>query len=181
MTEQIEIPLSKTKITLLLIGALFFVVIGVLGTLYPESYVSYRYNSLYIRLTSIVAVVFFGICLVNIVRKLFDQNIGLTINKDGIIENTGNSTVGLINWEDITEFKTIKIKSTKIIFVYTNQPNKYIARAKNRIQKISMKSNNKTAGTPISINPQALAIKYDELEELLITQFETRKKKTTTA
>ncbi len=183
MTKQIEITLSKKKIILVLIGALFFVVFGVLGTLNPESFVSHRYHSpLFIRITSIIGVIFFGICLKNIIQKLFDNNnIGLTINEDGIIENTNNFTVGLINWEDITGFKTIKIRSTKIIFVNTNKPEKYIARAQNRVHKSSLKSNNMTAGTPICINPQALSIKSEKLEELLITQFENRKKKTTTA
>ena len=66
MTKQIEITLSKKKIILVLIGALFFVVFGVLGTLNPESFVSHRYHSpLFIRITSIIGVIFFGICLKN--------------------------------------------------------------------------------------------------------------------
>jgi hypothetical protein len=180
MKEQIEIKLSKKKILLLLFGATAFVAFGIVGTINPETWVSPMHrNETFIRLISILCVSFFGVCLINIIRKLFDNRIGLTINEDGIIENTNNSSVGLINWEDIIGFEIVKIKSTKIIFVKTKKPDKYIERANSWLHKNFMKSNKKTAGTPISINPGVLKIKSDELEELLRTEFEKRKNKAT--
>lgn len=176
MKEQIEIPLSKTKLNLLLLGAIVFLIIGFIGTIIPETFISVRFNSpLFIRTVSIVSVLFFGVCLVNIVRKLFDKNIGLTINNDGIIDNSNNSTVGLINWSDITSIETIKIFSNKLVIIKTNKPEKYISLARNKIHKNSLKSNNLTLGTPLVINPKALKIKEVELEKLLMREFEKRK------
>lgn len=58
MGQRIEIPLSKRKIILFLIGSIMFVVAGILGIIMPE-----RFNSIYkspefIRITSILGVIF---------------------------------------------------------------------------------------------------------------------------
>ena len=73
MTDKIDIQLSKTKILLLLIGSTLFVVLGILFILNPEQLENSRFRNLeMIRIVGIVSVVFFGLCLVFIARKLFD-------------------------------------------------------------------------------------------------------------
>lgn len=176
MNEPIEIRLSKTKIILYFIGALVFVLLGIIFTYEPATYVSFRYPSpTIIRIGGIASLVFFGGCLIFITRKLLDSKIGLRISEEGIWDNSNVFGLGLIEWKDVTGFKTFKISFTKIIVVKTNKPTKYIDSAKNGFAKRTMKSNNKTLGSPLTIMASSLSIKVDELEHLLKEQLEKSK------
>lgn len=181
MTDKIEIQLSKTKILLLLIGAAVFVVLGTLFIMNPEQFKSPIFrNKGTIRIAGIVAVAFFGICLVFIARKLFDKKVGLTIDQNGITDNSNATSVGLIEWTDIIGIGTIQVASTKILMLDTDKPDKYIEKAKNGISKRAMKANYKMYGSPISIISNSLKIKYDDLEKLIREEFEKRNKEKTT-
>lgn len=175
MEDKIEIQLSKTKMLLLLIAAAAFVVFGILFTLNPEKFQSALYwNPDTIRIVGILAVIFFGLCLIFIVKKLFDNQAGLTIDEKGITDNSNGTSVGLIEWEDITAVGTLQVASTKILMLQTDKPEKYIERAKNVIAKQAMKANYKMYGSPLSIISSSLKIKYDDLEKLVIDEFEKR-------
>ena len=82
MSEPVEIPLSKTKLALLLLATAAFVTAGFLFALEPSNFVSRIYNNEdVIRIAGIASVVFFGICFVFIVRKVLDDKIGLRIDE----------------------------------------------------------------------------------------------------
>lgn len=114
MKEKIEIPLSRMKITLHLVGSVFFVVLGIMFTIKPEAFISMIFRNLeIIRFAGVLSVVFFGLCLVFIAKKLFSHKAGLIIDQYGITENTNATSVGLIEWEDITGIERIEIFSKK--------------------------------------------------------------------
>ncbi|PTB95733.1 hypothetical protein C9994_10450 [Marivirga lumbricoides] len=176
MTDKIEIQLSKTKILLLLIGATAFFVLGIIFILHPEQVKSPIFrNTDVIRIAGIVSVAFFGLCLVFIAMKLFDKKVGLTIDQNGITDNSNATSVGLIEWADITGIGRVQIASTKILMLETDKPSKYIEKAKNGISKRALKANHKMYGSPISIISNSLKIKYDDLEKLISEEFEKRK------
>lgn len=173
MTE-IQIPLSKTKIILSLIGALAFLVGGVWGVLDPERFATARYPKNIIFIIGIIGILFFGLCAVFIASKVIRKKPGLIINDEGIIDNSNATSVGLIAWDDITGMKTLAIASSKIIVIETSNPEKYIERAKNMISKKAMKANNKMYGSPLSIISNALKIKFADLENLVAEHIEKR-------
>ncbi|MEB8327731.1 hypothetical protein OO009_00060 [Flavobacteriaceae bacterium KMM 6897] len=177
MKDKIEIQLSKTKILLLLIGAIAFVVFGILFILNPEKFQSPIFrNPETIRIAGIASVTIFGLCLIFIARKLFDNKVGLTIDQNGITDYSNATSVGLIEWADITNIRTVHVASTKILMLETDKPEKYIERAKNGISKRALNANHKTYGSPLSIISHSLKIKYDDLEKLIREEFEKRKK-----
>ena len=128
-----------------------------------------------VRIAGIAAVLFFGLCAVFISKKLFDKKVGLRIDEKGITDNSSATSVGLIDWADIQNIQTIKIASTKMLLVMTDKPEKYIDRTKNALSKHAMKANLKYYGTPLSVIPNSLKIKFDDLENLLINELRKRK------
>lgn len=173
MDKRIEIQLSKSKLLALLIGSIVFVVLGILLVLNPEQFRSTFFsNPQTIRLAGLAGIVFFGLCLLFIAKKLFDKKIGLAIDDAGITDNSSATSVGLIEWADITDIATVKVASTEILMLYTVQPEKYISRAKNAISKRAMKSNYKMYGSPIAIISNSLKINHEELENLIRTAFQ---------
>jgi hypothetical protein len=165
--EKIEIPISKTKIAFILIGALIFVILGVFFLLAPDMFTTtIFYNRHIIRVVGIAAVLFFGAVGIYGFRKLFDKSVGLTIDDNGITDNSNASSVGLINWSDILEIKTKQVMSTSFLLIFVNNPDKYMERVSGFKRKL-MNGNMKMYGTPLSITSNTLRYNFSDLERLI--------------
>ena len=175
MSDRIEIALSKRKLILLFIAGLVFVIFGCLGAVNPEDFVSTIFrNSMVIRISGIAAVCFFGIGIIFISRKLFDNKPGLIIDEYGITDNTNATSIGLIEWNDIIRVEKKQVMFTKFLILHTNNPEKYIERAKNFISKRAVEMNSKTYGSPISITSNSLKINFEDLETLITREISER-------
>ena len=175
MSNKIEIPLSKTKILLVVVGAIGFVVAGIYFILNPDQFASNGYGGRQmIQILGVVAAVFLGGALIFAMKKLFDNKVGLVIDDEGIVDNSNATSVGLIEWKDIIGVSTYQVASTKFLILETNDPEKYISRGKNAIVRRGMKMNHNLYGSPLTIISNSLKIKHSELEKLLATEFEKR-------
>ncbi len=176
MKDKIEIELSKSKLLLLLIACIVFVVMGVLFIAMPDTFTFSRIRSTTLIIAiGITSSAFFGICLVFIFKKMFDTRIGITIDENGIDDNSSGTSIGLIEWDDIIGTKVVKIASTKLLMIETRNADKYISRATNILAKKAMQANNKSYGSPISISTTALKIGFEELEELINAEVSERR------
>ena len=182
MNNRIEIYLSKKKIILILIASIGFVVLGIWFVYDPQKFVS-DYNIRYrmfnnpelIRIIGIIATVFFGIGVVYGIKKLFDKKVALIIDSNGITDNSNASSIGLIEWNDISGIRTIQVMSTKFLLIEIANPEKYIEKAKNRIQARLMKANMNMYETPLSITSNTLNYNFGELEKLIKTEYKKNK------
>jgi len=176
MEPATTIPLSKSKTLLSLLGAVAFVILGVFFLISPATFLTTTHRSpLLIQAIGLASVLFFGLCLVFIVKSLFDTKPGLIIDQHGITDNSNATSVGLIEWADIEAIETIQVVSTRFLILYTSQPEKYLHRAKNGLLKATMQANYKRYGSPISITANTLSIKFSALENLVLEAFEKRK------
>lgn len=126
--DKIEIPLSKNKLLLGIGGSLLFVVLGLwLFTIVAELQI--QFSPLFVKGVGLAAIVFFGTTGIYGIRKIFDRKIALTLDENGITDNTNASSAGLIKWDDIIEIRTEQIASTKFLLIYTNKPEQYLEQA----------------------------------------------------
>jgi hypothetical protein len=175
--KTIEIPLSKTKIFLILVLAIVFVILGILFTITPETFISTVFrNPQTIRLGGIASVLFCGSGVIYGIRKMFDKRIGLKIDENGITDNTNAVSVGLINWTDITEIKTEQVRSTKFLLIFTSNPDKYLDRV-GALQRKIMKANMFMYGTPLSISSNTLKYNFVDLEKMIVKYHKDQNKK----
>jgi len=175
MTE-IKIQLSKKKNLLMLLGAAIFVVLGVLFVVSPENFTSQLHQNIaLIRLVGMLSVVFFGACAIYGMIKIFDKKYGLIINREGIIDNTNASSIGLINWADILSIKTQNVMSTRFLLIFIKNPENYLNRAKGLKRKL-LYANMKMYGTPLSIISNSIKFNFDDLEDLIKTNLNEYKK-----
>lgn len=175
ITDKIEIPLSKTKIVLLILGSIIFIVAGVWILLSSAADQQTRYPPLFLKIVGVMAVLFFGATGILGFTKLFDNKAGLTIDERGITDNSSGVSVGLIEWDDVTGIRTEQIMATKFLLIDTSQPEKYVGRA-GGVKGKMMESNIKMYGTPLSIASTALKCNFEKLEALLRTEFDKHKK-----
>ena len=178
MNDKIEILLSKKKIVLLLIGGAILIICGVWLIAVPEIFIPNIFsinNPQIIRFWGIAGVIFFGLAFIYGCTKLFDKKAGIIIDSYGISDNTNASSIGLIEWNDINNIRTLQVMSTKILLIDVNNPEKYIGKAKNRINAKLMRANMKIYETPISITSNTLKCNFVKLESIIKFEFEKNK------
>ncbi len=174
MSTKIEIPVSKVKTALPLIILLTLLISGLYATQYPEQLVTKtsKYNSPdSIRTIGFIAagIGFFLMILVG--RKLFSKKPGLIIDENGITDISNATYPELVEWNDITGVKKVKNGPIKSVVVMVDKPEKYINKGK-KVMRPHMSKAFKFHGSPILIAPSRLKIKYDDLVDLITTEFE---------
>ncbi len=171
MENKLEVSLSKKKIVFFIIAGLVFVIIGFFGALKPEYFLSPLFrNPDVIQISGIIGVCFFGLGLIFLLRKLTDNKPGLIIDQNGITDNTNATSVGLIEWNDITGIERRQVMSNKFLIIHTDVPEKYLSRAKNIISRKAMELNYKSYGSPISIISNSLKIDFEDLEKIILSE-----------
>lgn len=165
---RIEIPLSKKKIILMLVGSIAFVMIGLWFVIAPPTISNPFFgNPTRLLILGIVAILFFGVLAVFFARKLRDSKPGLVISDLGLTDNSSGVSAGLILWSDIVDLSVIEIQQQKLIMLVVKNPQEYIDRQKSGFKRKLMQMNHNMYGTPLSITSNSLQIKFDELLNIL--------------
>jgi capsular polysaccharide biosynthesis protein len=116
--DEIIVSISKFKLTLMLIGSLVFVALGIIYIIDQNSLVNPLFRSKeLILVVGIASVLFFGLASFYLFKKLFDNRPGLIISIHGIYDNSSATPVGLIEWKDIVNTDVIKIHGQRIILI----------------------------------------------------------------
>ena len=167
-TGQIEIPLSKKKLILMLIGSIGFVAVGLWFVINPPTISNPFFgNPTLIFVTGIASILFFGLCAVYIARKLPDNKPGLIIDNIGLTDNSSGVSAGQILWSDIENISVIEIHRQRLIMLQVKNPQDYIDKQTSGFKRKMMQMNFNMYGTPLSITSNALQIKFDELLNIL--------------
>lgn len=164
-SEEKVIELSKTKLLLLIFGSLAFIGIGLwmvsLDAAHIESQRRFN-NPLFVHGIGYVSIVFFGLCGVIGLKKLFDKKPGLILSNAGITDNSSGFSAGFIAWNEITGFDVYQTHNQKMLVVLLNNPEKYIEIGSS-IRRTLIKASYKMSGSPVVITSSSLKINFDEL------------------
>ncbi|MDE3237138.1 MAG: hypothetical protein KGO81_14395 [Bacteroidota bacterium] len=167
--EQIEIPLSKQKMVLTLLGSIAFVGLGIWFLINPPKISNPIFgNPTLIFIVGLASILFFGLAAVTIFRKFSDKKPGLVIDRHGITDNSSGVSAGLIPWTDIQEIKVSQVMNQKFLMFIVSNPQDYLDKVTNPLKRNAMKINYKTYGSPISISSNALQTNFDGLQKLLV-------------
>jgi hypothetical protein len=177
--KKTEIQLSKSKITLMLMGSLAFVGIGVwFVSNPPEIDNPFLGSPTKIFIVGLASIIVFGVFAFFAFKKLWDKSPGLVISEEGVFDNTSAAGAGLVPWTDILEIKETKIVNQTFINLIVKNPQDYIDRQKNSFKRKLMQMNYDTYGTVIGISSSGLKCNYRELKEMLDKAFSDSKRKT---
>jgi len=166
--KTIEIPLNKSRIIIMLLGALAFVAIGFWFVIAPPTIEnSYWGSPVKIAIAGYASILFFGLGALFLIRKLPDNRPGLIITDTGLVDNSSGLSVGQISWCDIESVSVIEIHRQKLIMLNVKNPQHYIDRQTSLFKRKSMALNHKMYGTPISITVNGLKIPFESLLTLI--------------
>ena len=165
----LSIPVSKFKLVLLLLGATSLTV-SAIWVFYLSRYEPV-YVLIWVRTVSLFCIIFFGLCDLYSIKKLFDSNPGLVLNSIGIIDRSSAVSVGQILWRDLDGINVNWIQGQKFLTLYVTNPRKYLRRGgffQRRINAL----NYQLYGSPINISVNTLKINFEELTELILHYYE---------
>jgi len=167
--KQIEVPISKNKLILMILGSIIFIALGFwLIIVRPPVLFFNKADSAPIDLiVGIAGILFFGLCFVYIAKKLADNNPGLIINSDGITDNSSGVSAGLIPWKDINEITKETIANQDFLVIKVKNPEEYINRQTGLIKRKAMEMNYKSFGSPINISSNGLKCNFNELYQII--------------
>jgi hypothetical protein len=177
MNTTINIPLSKNKLRRSIIASAVFILAGIFMFFKGGEMMGDRIVKKYI--VEIAGALLVPLCcwtLYYSIKKLKDEQDGLSITDLGIYDNCSGANLGLIKWDDVTGLKEWDNRGTKSIAIVVHNPNEYISKANSFWKKNLLKANYKLAGTPIFISAISLAISYEKLKEYILTGYETYSK-----
>ena len=175
--QSLEIPLSKSKIFLMLLGALVFVAIGCWFVIDPPIIAnSFWGNPTKIAITGYASILFFGLCALFFIRKLQSSKPGLIINGKGIVDHSSGISAGVILWSEIVEISVIVVHQQKLIMLYVKEPQSIIDRQESMFKRKLMQLNYKMYGTPVSLTASGLKISFNDLVKIIMDKFGERKR-----
>lgn len=97
----------------------------------------------------------------------------LIIDLNGITDNSSNLSVGLIKWTDITDIRSDNDNSTKFLYIFVKNLEKYIQ--KKKFTRRLMRMNLNMTGTPLYISSITLKCSFKELERIVFKEFDRYK------
>jgi hypothetical protein len=166
--DETIIELSKRKLVPLLLGASVFVGAGIWMLSHDDASIQSRRDApdpLFVYGLGLVTIIFFGICGLYALKKLFDKKPALIFNSSGIYDNASSVSAGLIPWSEVEGAEIVEIQKQKLLIIRVRDPQEYIARG-NSLKQTLNKANYKMVGSPISISANTLKIDFSELVSL---------------
>ena len=161
-SQEIRIPLNKSRMFELLLYSLLFVAGGLWFLFNPSKFGS----PFLIFPLGIVTVVFFGYIGSSIAIKLFDTTPALVISDKGIMNNSSGFSKQVVTWPEITGFNISVVNNQRFLNVFVKNPRKYIKNEKGIIKKMMLRMNMRYYNTVIAIPLKTL--KYNSEELLLL-------------
>lgn len=167
-SDQTIIPLSRTKLLLVMAGSMVFVIGGWwMFRAQPGSALEggpLGHLTL-VHAMGLIGIAFFGLVAAFAFRKLFDRSPGLVLREDGIVDNSSGVAAGLIPWRDIVGFDVMVIQQSRMLVIRVVSPEAYIERG-NPLKRSLNRMNFKLCGSPLAIASTTLKINFDELVRL---------------
>ena len=171
-TDETIIELSRGKLGLLVLGSGAFVALGAwllsLDAAEIEdgrSFAFFYNDPLIVYGAGLAAILFFGLCGLYGLFKMFDRKPGLIFNSSGIVDNASGLAAGFIPWSEVLGAGVYEIQRQKMLVVGVRDPQKYIGRG-GAFRRALNKANSKMVGSPIAISSVALKIDFSELVSL---------------
>ena len=166
--QRIEIALSKKKILLMLLGSLAFFALGLWFIISPQTISSSNGGSpTTIVIAAYATILFFGLSIFVLIKKLLDSKPGIIIDQICLTDNSSGMSAGHILWSDIEDISVIEIQRQKLIMLQVRNPLDYIDKQTSGLKRKMMQMNYKMYGTPIIITSNGLKISFEELLSIL--------------
>jgi uncharacterized membrane protein YuzA (DUF378 family) len=170
-SNAIRIPFSKSRLALMLIGAIIFVALGIWFLTDAFGSNTLLGNRIIKVAVGLAGVLFFSWVGYFISKKLFDGRPALIISDQGIVDQSSGTCAGFVSWAEVLEIKEVRISGQVFINLVVRDPEIYIERQESTFRRRLMRANLKRFGTAIGISANGLQCSHRKLKLLLDARF----------
>lgn len=174
MSDQIIIPVNKSKSLKYFIGSAVLTVLGLLFIVAPEWFIRSD-NPTVIKVIGYIFIIFFGAVMLLYSQRVFDKKPAMILDDEGFTDNTSGVNTGKVLWKDVTDIFVKEGMGQQFIMLKVKNPESYIEREKNPLKMRIMNMNNRLYETPINISAKAVKMSFEELLNLLKKYYNTCK------
>jgi hypothetical protein len=166
--KPIEIARNKKNLAVYLAGGLLVFCCGLVPVIFPHPFMTHTMITTFIPVAVGTAImVAAGIYIYIMAVRVASVFPAMIISEKDIYDHTGTPGDGLINWDDISEFRESKIVGQRYLTIVVKHPQLYIERQRNPAKRLWLTRMNDNYGSPIQIPAKALHYDFDELMALL--------------
>lgn len=175
MQDEIRISLHKSRLVMMLLGALVFVGVGTLILVLAVTQaaplrVPQVFITVFFGILGLVSVGFFGWCVLAMAARLFSRKPGLILNNEGFWDHSSGISAGFISWADVTAIETRRVEFQRFIVIHLSNPRDLIRR-QGFTARFWMRLNDRIYGTPVWISANFLHTSFDQLHEQIVTRY----------
>lgn len=169
-TDRLVIYPSRTKMLLVLLGAIAFVVAGVWIASPAIARLVLPWE---LFIASYVGVPFFGACGLYAAYRLVRRRPALEIDSTGISDTASALGVGYLGWDEVGRVVLYKIQGQSMLGIFPKDLESVLSR-QHPLRRKLLKLNLALGYAPVNIPQVVLRMKLSELAELLRTRFGVR-------
>lgn len=176
MNSNNEFKINKRNIFNIILLSLLITIGGIWFFLSPTTFKSFLIkNELIIKYIGLIFGITTPLIMLGYIRLLF-EDFGFKITKNGFINKSNLTNMGIVEWKDIISIETKEKKQNKFLLVTVKDKAKYLDRVKNPLIKLNTLQYNGFYDTPIVIEPKNLSCTFEELESAIREGFEQYKR-----
>ncbi|GGF90171.1 hypothetical protein GCM10010912_39180 [Paenibacillus albidus] len=165
--ESFKVYTGKRNLWLMALAGLAFVAAGVwMISLYLEGG-----ESILIALVGLVCTVFFGACLLYIIKMMFDRGPAVILDEQGVTDHSSFTSGGTIRWDEIENLELFHLSGQKMIGIQLKDPQAYLANQRG-FKGWLMRVNHRMVDAPVNIAQAALPIPLEQLYEEMLRRWE---------
>lgn len=154
---------SRIRLALLALGALVFVLAGAFMCYTALADRTSSQPPVAIFAVGVLAVVFFGCCLLYGVVRLVLPKPAVVLDNTGLYDHASATSVGHLAWPDITDVATLSFGAQRMLSIRLTDPESVLSRASG-LRRLALRTNVKLMGTPVNIPQTMLPIPVKQLE-----------------
>lgn len=174
MAQEIHIAIDRKRLLIQIILLSLIGIIAMIGSFGLAD--SLGLTPLIFQITGIVVFIFCIFTAAQKVKKRNDTRSGLTIVKEGIVDQSSDIGIGLIKWKDVIEVDEDASRDSKLVVIKVKRQDAYVKQAKNSAVERLLKQNIRNFDTPVVIDTKYLEKTFGDVLELLIQETSKRRK-----
>lgn len=168
---RVHVPLDKSKAIKRFVLFVLLIIVFTFMAVRPDLFI--KGNSYgFIKVLGYVGTLIFIFCAAFVSQKVFTKKAGLTIDEEGITDNSMNVSFPKVLWKEISEIKTIQISGDNFITVFLKHPESFIASEPNSVKRKMLELNYASLKSPINIAASRLKVDFEELLAIVQEEFE---------
>ena len=169
---SIRIYPTRTKLWLVLLGAILFVVLGVWILGLRDEPAPLR---LYHGLVAVIAIVFFGGCAVVALFRILVPSPAVVLSREGITDHTSPFGVGFLSWDEVAFVSIYLIQGQRMLGIFLKDAVSIMGRV-GGVKAGYMKTNLRMGFAPVNVPQILVPMPLEELADLIRTRYGVEKR-----